>query len=272
MKKDKVCPYCNEVFENVEGRVFSNHVRWCKQNPVNYRSEEKISNIKKSMKRMYESKNGKIKEFEVICEKCKTKFIVYEPEFKFPLKEKYYCSRSCANCREHDSITKNKIRNSINSYNDHNGLSANEITFVCPECKKPFKSKRKDRKYCSKKCSDKSKIKDMSSLKSYRNLCKFKFSLKDYPDEFDFEILKEHGMYSPTNKKNNISGVSRDHMVSVKYGFEHGIDPEIISHPANCRLILHSNNVKKYDSCSITLNELLKRIEEWDKKYVIMGP
>ena len=49
----------------------------------------------------------------------------------------------------------------------------------------------------------------------YYSKCKFTFSLTDYPDEFNFELLKKYGMYStPGSNKSNIynpNGCSRDH-------------------------------------------------------------
>jgi hypothetical protein len=50
-------------------------------------------------------------------------------------------------------------------------------------------------------------------------------------------------------------------------GFRNKINPKIISHPANCNLLLFSDNSIKKDNSSITMEELLKRIENWDKKY-----
>jgi hypothetical protein len=107
-----------------------------------------------------------------------------------------------------------------------------------------------------------------SGLTNYRADCKFKFNLADYPDEFDFQLVTEHGWYSAKNRGNNIYGVSRDHMLSVKYGFDNGIDPKILAHPANCRLMLHRDNVSKLSKCSITLEDLLIKIAAWDKKYL----
>ena len=46
-----------------------------------------------------------------------------------------------------------------------------------------------------------------------------------------------------------------------------GIDPSIISHPANCRLILQSNNSSKKNKNDISLSQLIKLIEIWDLKY-----
>ena len=68
-------------------------------------------------------------------------------------------------------------------------------------------------------------------------------------------------------KNNNLDGVSRDHMFSVREGFEKGIDPKIISHPANCRLMIHNENISKNKKSFITIEELLDRIEKFEQKY-----
>lgn len=101
----------------------------------------------------------------------------------------------------------------------------------------------------------------------YRQLCEFKFNLSDFSSEFDFELVKKYGWYSPTNKKNNLNGVSRDHMFSIKDGFINKIDPEVIKHPANCKLIIHNDNSSKHGKSSITLEQLLERISKWNEKY-----
>ena len=56
-------------------------------------------------------------------------------------------------------------------------------------------------------------------------------------------------------------------MFSVREGFELNIDPKIISHPANCQLLIHSQNISKHKKSSITLEELLKRIEDFNERY-----
>ena len=56
-------------------------------------------------------------------------------------------------------------------------------------------------------------------------------------------------------------------MISVKYGYENNIDPKIISHPANCMLLRHNDNVSKHKKCSLALAQLLEKIQIWDIKY-----
>lgn len=101
----------------------------------------------------------------------------------------------------------------------------------------------------------------------YRSKCAFNFSIRDYPEEFDINLIEQYGFYKPSNRGNNLNGISRDHMYSVNEGYKNGIDPKIISHPANCKLMQHNDNISKGKKSTITLDELLKRIKEWDLKY-----
>lgn len=103
--------------------------------------------------------------------------------------------------------------------------------------------------------------------KAYRPSCEFKFNIQHFKDEFDFELIQQYGRYSPSNKGNNLNGVSRDHMYSVKDGFVNKVDPTLIAHPANCRLMKHCDNSSKHSLSVITLAELMERIEKWNQKY-----
>lgn len=61
------------------------------------------------------------KQFIVTCYKCGKSFEVIEDESKFPIKTKYFCSRSCANTRTLNDETKNKISKGLKKYNEiHN--------------------------------------------------------------------------------------------------------------------------------------------------------
>lgn len=109
--------------------------------------------------------------------------------------------------------------------------------------------------------------KNRSALENYRADCSFKFNLSDYPDEFDFTLIESYGWYKPKNRGDNLTGVSRDHIVSVKYGFDNQLPAEHLSHPANCVLMKHGANVSKGKKIGMSYEDLLKRIEAWDKKY-----
>jgi len=110
----------------------------------------------------------------------------------------------------------------------------------------------------------------LSDRENYYRQCKFTFSISQFPLWFDGSLIEQHGWYStPGSRKGikNLNGVSRDHMISINYGYTNNIDPKLISHPANCQLIQHSQNNKKNSKCSITIQELERRIKEFEKLY-----
>lgn len=104
----------------------------------------------------------------------------------------------------------------------------------------------------------------------YAIACKFRFSISQFPQWFDGNLIKQHGWYStPGSRKGikNLNGVSRDHRISVDYGYRNNIDPAIINHPANCQLVLHNDNQRKYNKCSIDIKQLLEDIKRFNSLY-----
>ena len=93
---------------------------------------------------------GVFKNFEVICNKCGGKFFVNEREKLFPKKEKYFCSRSCANSRKHSEKTKTKISEKIKKIKHKDKIKLN-----CKKCKKEFEVvfNRRHQEFCSRSCS-----------------------------------------------------------------------------------------------------------------------
>ncbi len=190
-----------------------------------------------------------------------------------------FCSSSCraiynnrkrkeSGWRVNDN-TKERIRQSILNYCRKIGLKIHEkkppkYCIICSELLIGHQQR-----FCGKKCIDKdklvnkiSKAKDPKTI--YRLRCNFKFDPYDYPDKFDLTLLKSHGWYRPSNRGNNLGGVSRDHLFSITDGFNQNISPNTMSHPANCDLILHSKNASKGSKSSITLKQLLERIGKWE--------
>jgi len=106
-----------------------------------------------------------------------------------------------------------------------------------------------------------------AALTNYRADCAFKFNLSDFKDEFDFTLIESYGWYKPKNRGNNLDGVSRDHAVSVRYGFDNNLPAAHLAHPANCVLMRHNDNVSKGKQNTMSYEDLLNRIEAWDKKY-----
>ena len=91
--------------------------------------------------------------------------------------------------------------------------------------------------------------------------CAFNFSSNLYQYVLG---KKEYKWYNSTENK---EGISRDHRISVNYGWNNKINPNLISHPANCELMLMTDNNIKRTKCSITVDELKEAIKEWDMKY-----
>lgn len=251
--KTYTCEHCNIEFETFQAKA--NHVRWNHKDNTEY--------FKKAIeagKNVADKRFGKLITETVSCNCCSTSIEVEYREGK--KKAKYFCSRSCANTRKNRSEeTKAKISEKLKSKTEH-------IEKKCQHCETLFESiKHRNRKYCSPKCAASSRRRTDDNLTTYRRRASFDFNLADYPEEFNFDLIEEHGWYSAANRGNNLNGVSRDHMVSVKFGYENNIDPSIIGHPANCRLMRHNDNVSKYEGCSITLEELKVRIQKWNNKY-----
>lgn len=102
-----------------------------------------------------------------------------------------------------------------------------------------------------------------ASLYSHEGRAKywFTFSISSYPDIFDGELLRKHGMRS----KSNPNGVTRDHKVSVDEAIRNGYDPYYIKHPLNCELMLFKDNAKKNTKSSISYADLVSKVDEYDK-------
>jgi hypothetical protein len=252
----KKCEHCGEEFHNIEGRSFSNHVRWCEKNPNSVRHRKKEcphcnKQIDPSGYKLHVASCLHAPENIRSCKQCGKQITSYE--------QKDFCSRSCS------ASYSNSRREFKNGYNSK-GITL--IDKVCPQCDNEFQAKRRKTIHCSKECYIKSKIKDDGSLKDYRRKCQFNFNLADYPNEYNFTLIEEYGWYKAKNHGDNLNGVSRDHIVSVRYGFDNNISPDIISHPANCQLMPHKENVRKNFRCEMTIEELQCKIKQWEEKYL----
>lgn len=113
--------------------------------------KEKVKNTKLQS---FDKKLGSILEFKVSCNKCYKEFSVFEREKKFPTKEKYFCSLTCANTKIHSSLTKIKISKSCKLYAERNKKPPIIYTIICKGCNLEFISTHK-RKTCSRTCRNK---------------------------------------------------------------------------------------------------------------------
>lgn len=190
-----------------------------------------------------------------------------------------YCGNSCS------AIIKNKTRVLPSKYNmSKEGVDsikkANQDRYKhlreeylmkpkkCKNCEQELSYKKRENVFCDMTCKKEYHQENIEKYRRYQLDCRFDFNLADYNEEFNFGLIEEHGWYTPSNSNNpNTKGVSRDHIFSVRRGFELGISSEIIKHPANCRLMIHSENIGKGKNCDIGIEELKEKIKEWDKKY-----
>lgn len=287
---DKICPHCQQEFKQINIRTFANHVRWCPKNPKHeeccgQKFKDKMLN---TVKDNFIFKHGELKTFEVECHLCKTKFNIQEYENDFPTKERYFCSIKCAHSYSGKQANPQNISKGVKKYcQEHLILLTQKEIRKCIWCDEEFETTNKiNAQYCSYKCSSKHRAfkkyeeklnaapneyeRIKIKFRKYRIEASFNFSLKQFPDEFDFSLIEKYGWYKAKNHGNNLNGVSRDHMYSVKDGFLNNIDPKILAHPANCQLIRHNDNVSKGSSSCITIEELMKKIEIWNKKYGII--
>lgn len=92
MKKDRICKYCETKFEMIEGKVFSNHVRWCDKNTTN--GDKGRANIIKAKEKEF----GSIEIFTLKCSRdnCDNEYQVKCRAFQLE-KQTKYCSLSCRN-------------------------------------------------------------------------------------------------------------------------------------------------------------------------------
>jgi hypothetical protein len=88
------CKHCKVEFNFNRTTEKANHTRHCKLNP---NREKSYINIKTKIRENTNLKLGEVKLFQVTCSACCKQFSVKEREKLHPTKEKYFCSRICAN-------------------------------------------------------------------------------------------------------------------------------------------------------------------------------
>ena len=105
------------------------------------------------------------------------------------------------------------------------------------------------------------KLSEIGDCEIYFKAASFKHGFKTSVID-EIKLLKDNGVF---NKSSNTKGCVRDHLLSRRYGFDNNIPTWIISHPANCEIVLHAENVRRAftNDNQITLDELLERIENW---------
>ena len=177
------------------------------------------------------------------------------------------CSYSCSAKRRHKNTPKVSCINCHKEFSTIHFSSHKCQKLNCIYCDKKFiVQKMKYRQFCSTLCNMRyqgiqRKKKRKSHSKTRRDY-DFKFNVFHYPDLFDLNLLKEIGFY---NSKTNLSGLTRDHKVSAAEAVENNYDPFYITHPLNCQLMNIKDNAKKGKSSSITYEQLVVIVNNYDE-------
>lgn len=141
-----ICKYCDKEIEYENGRQFGAHLTNCSENP-----SKKERDLKQKQKR----------EFILECSKCGENYSVEITDHNFNTgRYKRFCSRSCANSKEHSDETKSKISKSLrkieNIVDENNRRKRENILKKCENCQKSYETKKQSQKYCSRSCQGQS--------------------------------------------------------------------------------------------------------------------
>lgn len=100
----------------------------------------------------------------------------------------------------------------------------------------------------------------------YKEQTRFSFKKELLPYVKGYELTNTYKWFNPYYPK--VNGLTKDHRVSCRYGYEHNIDPYLISHPANCEIMLRNDNSSKYSNCSLTVEQLIENVEWWNENII----
>lgn len=184
------------------------------------------------------------KEFPVNCQKCSKEFIVVEKLHSHPEREKYFCSRSCANSRSHSAQTKNKTSFSLKMF--HNSIGKENIKKECLECNVVFEKPyyRIQQIYCSRSCAVTHRNKT-TNLAQSAGLASAANRIKRSKNEiYFFELCKAHF----TNVEHNAPIFS-------------GWDADIIIHDIKTAVLWNG----KWHYEKITKSHSVKQVQNRDK-------
>lgn len=81
-------------------------------------------------------------------------------------------------------------------------------------------------------------------------------------DLVENSLLRTNGVFNPIT---NTNGCVRDHMFGRREGFRLNVPPILLRHPANCQILLNSENVKKArtNDVSQSLEDLIQAIQNY---------
>ena len=236
-----ICQYCGKVCKNKNSLV--QHERLCKLNP----NHQEHTGFQYGWSKGLNKNNNKTlkKISEKLLLKNYKEFIPYQCEKCGKLvKENYgsgrFCSRKCANSKQHTNEQKEKIKNSIiNHYRSiQRHISSDEK--ICPICGKKYYTNNKT---CSKECGYKYKTQNGVSEETRQKLSdrvqqKIKNgihigwttrNIESYPEKFFKRVLENNDIKYEFNKpilKNNL-GVYENGCYFLDFALSNKIDLEI---------------------------------------------
>lgn len=235
--KDYECPYCHKHFLMKRGG-FSNHMRFCKDNPNSNYEKQKISiKQKQFLEKQKQLDKDTKKEYIFICKECKKeyKLILSYKQYK---KHKYsnFCSVSCAHkysshyvkkqLKEAKCIDCGKIIYIKNRASDKTCRCKDckkqhkidkEPIKICKVCGKQFK--RRNASCCSKECSkeflyNRKKYLSEESIKKLQNAGKksaqIQSELRRSKNEIEFCTLCENYFTNVEHNKPIFNGWDAD--------------------------------------------------------------
>lgn len=206
-----------------------------------------------------------------LCKKC-------NKVLHYPQRSNTYCSSSCAATANNkirsdtgwsmSAASKEAIRNKLAGRQRASTDKSNPRGVKGPFCKVYLCSC----KFCQTKFVSPNKTlacKNCQHLKwnNNKDQYSFRFNIYDYPDLFDLSALKSVGWVAFGGKRGkvkNLTGLSRDHRISVDEAKRCKYDPYYISHPCNCELMPFVKNNKKKTKSSISYDELKKLVDNFD--------
>ena len=257
MFETRQCSFCLQYVSFEKITQWAGHRSRCIKNPQHAFFNEQISKARRLSRKTYVK----------LCDHCGKQFELQQLTEKEFLCSKKHCTRSCSGqARKLTSQSKEKIRISSLGRKSWNKGICKKVENICTHCKIQFETIRCTRMFCGAICKKSFYDKQHGIKQIYKDKCKFRFNVFDYPEHFDLSLIEKHGWYKPTNRGNNLKGVSRDHRFSINDGFLFNVDPEKISHPANCNLVLHIDNQRKNKHSDLTLKELEQFIYDFNDK------
>jgi hypothetical protein len=135
--------------------------------------------------------------------------------------------------------------------------------------KKPSSTQYKDLEFLIQDCISRmlevqATIVSNDTIYEYRKKASFYLYPEILPLVKGYNRLCKYGKYSIDNK----TGMTLDHRVSIKFGYENNIPPYILAHPANCEFLSMKENSSKNKNCSISYDQLLQYIDLWNRQLI----